>query len=69
MALERKDVRFKVEPDAHEALTKTCAALNVDIGEYVEGLVIADLRRRVHEATVLAPLAPLLGINGKSRES
>ena len=69
MALERKDVRFKLTPDMHQALTVLAEIAQVDIGEFVELIVQREVIRRVHEASVIADRTSRLGITGISRES
>ena len=69
MALERKDVRFKVAPDMHQALTVLAEIAQVDIGEFVELIVQREVIRRVHEASVIADRTSRLGITGINRES
>jgi hypothetical protein len=69
MSLERKDVRFKLHPDVHQALTVLAEVRGVDIGELVESIVVRDVVKEVHEATVVAQRTAALGISGKSRES
>lgn len=69
MALERKDVRFKLAPDLHQALTVLAEIAQVDIGEFVEMVVQREVIKRVHDATVIADRTSRLGISGNSRES
>ena len=69
MALERKDVRAKLDYDMHKALTIISDADKMDIGEWVENLIVNEIRRRVHEAQSIAALTADLGITGNSRES
>jgi len=66
--LERKDVRFKVTPDLHEALSVLADVAQVDIGEFVELIVHREVVRRIHEASVIAARTSRLGINGKTGE-
>jgi hypothetical protein len=69
MALERKDVRFKMDAEMHQALTVLAECAQVDIGEFVELVVQREVIRRVHEASVIAERTSRLGINGNLRES
>jgi hypothetical protein len=69
VSLERKDVRFKLAPDMHQALTVLAEIAQVDIGEFVELVVQREVLKRVHDATVIAERTARLGINGNSRES
>jgi hypothetical protein len=69
MSLERKDVRFKLQPDMHQALTVLAECAQIDIGEFVELLVQREVVRRCHEASVIAEKTARLGITGIGRES
>lgn len=68
MSLERKDVRFKLDPDDHAALKAICDIVGVDVGEFIESIVVPEIRRRTHEAISLAEALARRGITGKSRE-
>jgi len=66
--LERKDIRAKLDPDMHAALTVLCEVDQLDIGEFVEKLLVREVRERVHAATVIAERCTRLGISGNRRE-
>lgn len=68
MSLERKDVRFKMSPDLHSALTVLAECAQVDIAEFVEMVVQREVVRRVHEASLIAERTARLGITGIGRE-
>ncbi len=68
MSLERKDVRFKMAVDMHQALTVLADLAQVDIGELCESIVQREVVRRVHEATVISERTARLGITGRSGE-
>lgn len=68
MSLERKDVRFKMDPSWHAVLLAAAEGDRRDIGEWCEALIVAELRRRVQAATVLARAAERMGISGNVRE-
>jgi hypothetical protein len=68
MSLERKDVRFKLAPDMHQALTVLAETAQVDIGEFVEMLVEREVVRRVHKASLIHERTARLGIIGSGRE-
>lgn len=69
MSLERKDVRFKMDPPWHALLVSVATeADRRDIGEWCEALIVAELRRRVQAATVLARATERMGISGNVRE-
>lgn len=67
--LDRKDVRAKLRPDVHAAMAVVADADGLDHGEWIERLIEREVRRRVHEATVIAAAAARLGIAGNSGES
>lgn len=69
MALERKDVRAKLDPDMHAALTVLCEVDQLDLGEFVERELVRVIRERVHAASVIAERTQRLGISGNRRES
>jgi hypothetical protein len=54
MSLDRVDVRAKLDPDMHEALLAICDAKGVTLGEFIEALLVPEIRRLVHEATVIS---------------
>lgn len=68
MALERKDIRAKLDPDIHAALVVICEEKGVDVGEFIEREITAIVVGLVHNATVLAERTAHLGISGKNRE-
>jgi hypothetical protein len=68
MALERKDVRAKLDAHMHKALTIICDADHVDINDWIEQLIVNEIRRRVHEAQSIAAETADLGITGTQRE-
>lgn len=68
MSLDRKDVRFKMAPDVHNALSVLAEISQVDIGELCEQIVAKEVVRRVHEANVISDRTARLGITGSSRE-
>ena len=69
MSLERKDVRFKLSPEMHQALTVLAEIAQVDIGEFVELVVQREVVRRCHEASLIAERTGRLGISGIGRET
>lgn len=68
MSLERKDVRFKLDPDRHEVLARIARAEDVEMGEWVEALVAAEVDRQLHRATIVAGTLPGPGKSGSGRE-
>ena len=69
MSLERKDVRFKIGADMHQALSVLADIQQVDIGEYCEQIIQREVIRRVHESNVISERTARLGITGNIRES
>lgn len=67
MALERKDVRFKIDPDMHAALTALAEIAGKDLGEMCEQIVCGEVEKRLHAATVLVERTKRLGISGQRR--
>jgi hypothetical protein len=68
MSLERKDIRAKLDANMHRALTIICEADHMDINDWVEQLIVLEVRRRVHEAQSIAAETESLGITGTQRE-
>jgi hypothetical protein len=68
MSLERKDIRAKLDPDMHHALSVLADVDQLDMGEWVERVLLREITRRVHEATVIADRIPRSGKSGSSRE-
>jgi hypothetical protein len=69
MSLERQDVRTKLDPEDHRALVRICDVDGVTIAEFVERLLVPAIRKRVHDANLLARDFPQAGISGSERES
>ena len=66
MALERKDVRLKLDPDDHAGLALLAECEDCDLADLAERILVRVIRRRVHGAIVLAKKAERLGIAGKA---
>ena len=69
MSLERLDVRAKLDPEDHRALVRICDIDGLTIAEFIERLVVPVVRKRVHDANLLAREFPLPGTSGSGRES
>lgn len=69
MALERKDFRGKLDPDWHEMMRAIADAEGVGDGEWIEALILRELKSRVHAASVIAAAAHRLGLSGNGRDS
>lgn len=67
MAVERKDVRAKLDDDMHAALKAICDLDGIDMGVFVEQLLVPVIQKRIHDATVLADRLHRLGIAGNAR--
>lgn len=68
MSLERKDLRTKLDPDYHRALAGVAEADGMEIGEWVERLVVRELDRIAHEARLKAEATAHLGKSGNLRD-
>lgn len=69
MSLERKDVRAKLDADMHAKLKAICDVDAIDMGVFIEALLIPVIEKRVHDAMVLANEFLRQGITGSGRES
>lgn len=69
MALERKDVRAKLDHDIHAALTVLCEVDQCELGEFIERELVRVIKQRLHAATVIAERTQRLGISGIGRDS
>lgn len=69
MSLDRVDVRAKVDPDMHEALVAICDAKGVTLGEFIEALLVPEIKRLVHEATVISDKLRRTPAAGSGRDS
>ena len=67
MSLERKDLRLKMDDDDHAGLSVLARAEGCELGELAEQILRAEVRRRIHVATVIADQARRLGISGSAQ--
>lgn len=67
MALQRKDFRGKLDPDIHAALKAICEIEGVDMGVFIEQLIVPVVEKRIHDATVLSESLHRAGIVGTGR--
>lgn len=67
--LDRKDFRGKLDPKWHELMRAVADAEGVGDGEWIEALIVRELQRKVHVATVIASAARRAGIAGNAGES
>ncbi|MHB8815462.1 MAG: hypothetical protein ACYDAE_19635 [Steroidobacteraceae bacterium] len=58
MSLERQDIRGKLDPDMHRALQAICDARGITMAEFIEALLVPEIRRLVHEAHAIAARTP-----------
>lgn len=68
MSLERKDLRLKLDPEIHAGLDVLADVDGKQLAELAEEFVAAEVRRRIHVATVIAERARRLGMAGSGRE-
>lgn len=68
MSLERKDIRAKLDGSAHAAVVAICRVRGVEISEYVETLILADVAKVAHEAIELADELRAQGFSGTTRD-
>lgn len=69
MSLERKDIRAKLDAEWHELLRAVADADGLADGEWIESLILRELRARIHQASVVAAAAARVGLSGNRRES
>lgn len=67
MSLDRKDLRLKLDPDVHAALDACADVDRLQLAELAEQVIAEYVRRRVHEANVLAARTARLGFTGNRR--
>lgn len=69
MSLDRKDLRLKLHPDTHAGLDLLADMDGKQLSELAEEIIAVWVRRRIHDATVVAQRAARLGIAGSAGES
>ena len=69
MSIERKDIRSKLDHDAHAKLKAICDIDGVDMGEFIESVLLPVIEKRVHDAMMLSNELARQGITGNKRES
>ncbi len=67
MALERKDVRAKLDPEDHAALVRIADADHLDIAELIERELVRYIRHETHRASVISGSSDVSGKTGISR--
>lgn len=68
MSLERKDIRAKLSPERHAQLRAICEVDGVDMGDFIEAVLLPVIERRVHDAIALVSRLPGPGTSGNNRE-
>ena len=64
MSEPRKDIRAKLDPDMHTALSVLADVEGIDMGEFIEREIVRVIRDRCHAASVIAERLHGLGISG-----
>lgn len=67
--LERKDLRLKLSPDDHAGLQAIADLAQQDMAEWAETILAQEIRRRIHDAILLAETAKRLGLTGNRPDS
>ncbi len=68
MALERKDIRAKLDADLHGAMKAIAEADGMDDGEWIESVLVPEIKRRVHAAKLIAERVARQGKTGNFRD-
>lgn len=68
MSLERQDIRAKLDPDMKRALQAICDARGITEAEFIENLIVPELQRLVHEASVITDRLHGRGTTGRNRD-
>jgi hypothetical protein len=69
LSLDRKDVRAKLDPQMHLALTQLCEVDGVEIGAFIERELVRVIQHRICAAKYIAKHAPVFsGFAGKTGE-
>ena len=68
MSLERKDVRAKLDGEPHAKLAAICRRRGVEISEFVETVIVAEVERIAHEAIGIAEDLRKAGFSGTERD-
>lgn len=68
MALERKDIRAKLDADTHAQLRAICDVDGIDMGDFIEAVLLPVIAKRVHDAIELSGRLRQLGKTGSDRE-
>ena len=69
MSIERKDIRSKLDAQVHAQLKIICECDVVEMGDFIEAVLLPVIARRVHDAIELSAKLHGLGKSGTVRES
>lgn len=69
MALERPDVRARLDPELHAALVALCDIDGVTIAEFIESLLAPVIQDRVRKIIDAYPRVAHLGISATACDS
>lgn len=68
MSLERQDIRAKLSAERYAQLKAICEIDGVEMGAFIEAVLLPVIEKRVHDAIALASRLPRSGISGSGRE-
>ena len=69
MSIERKDIRAHLDHDMHTKLKVLCDVDGVDMGVFIEQVLIPVIEKRTHAAMLIADELRRHGITGNLRDS
>jgi hypothetical protein len=69
VSIERKDIRAKLDAQVHAQLKVICECDAIEMGDYIELVLLPVIARRVHDAIELSARLHGLGISRKTRDS
>lgn len=69
MSLERKDVRSTLDADVYEKLEILLAADGITQAKFIERVLVPVIEKRIHDATVIAAKAALVGESRRTPEA
>jgi hypothetical protein len=65
VSVELKDLRIKLDPDDHAGLVLLAGLVDADLNVWAKRVLVREIRRRIHAATVIAERAKAKGISGR----
>ena len=66
MSVELKDLRIKLDADDHAGLVLLAGLVDADLNVWAKRVLVREIRRRIHAATVIAERAKAKGITGRT---